>query len=186
MTVKEIIKNSATQIGREDIVGFLSDNQADVSEQTLGAVNVMVRLLNLVINELACSYVPMITVERRNATNGKLLLSQLSKSPREIINAYDTNGNPCLKEVTYSFIKVSADTVDVEYAYFPQTVTLNDNVGYEEKDIPSRVLAYGLCAEYAVSQGCFKDAVCWHDRYADAIAELCSPKNAKIKRREWL
>jgi len=42
-----------------------------------------------------------------------------------------------------------------------------------------------LSAEYAITQGCFKDAVMWHKRYADGVALLCEPKNSKIKERVW-
>ncbi len=186
MTVKEIIIKSATLIGREDIVNYLTDEQNSVPEQTIKAVDVMIRLLNLVINELACSFIPMVCCENLSSQNKKILYTQLTHSPLEILNAYDDNGNDVLITATYSFAKVGADNVELRYSYFPQSVGLEDSVGYTERDVPSRVLAYGLCAEFAVSQGCFKDAVCWHERYADSIAELCAPKNVKIKRRKWL
>ncbi len=186
MTVKEILINSSTLIGREDVVKYLNGDDDNATEQTLNAVDVMVRLLNLVINELACSFIPMIRLERKTAVNGVINYSDLQFSPLEILKVYDQSGNDRLLSVEHSFARVNGQDVNIEYAYFPPKVSLEDNVGYSEKDLPSRVLSYGLCAEYAISQGCFKDAVMWHDRYADAIAEICAPKNAKIKRRNWL
>ncbi len=184
MTVKEILIKSATLIGREDVVSYLA-NDAEASEATVNTVNIMVRLLNLVVNELASSFVPMIATERISAVDRKISYATLSNNPREILNAYGAFGSDCLLKVTHAFAVVGEDAVDLEYSYFPPQLTLTDDVGYFERDIPSRVIAYGLCAEYAVSQGCYKDAVCWHERFCGGIAEFCPPKNKKIKGRNW-
>ncbi len=185
MLVKDIIKNSATLIGREDVVSYLDGEEENASETTVNTVDVMVRLLNLVVNELAGSFIPLIVRESVSANGGKIYYSSLNYSPREILGAFDGVGKNRLLSIENTFARVDSSVVEIEYSCFPNAFTLNDSLAYQEKDVPSRVLSYGLLAEYAISQGCFKDAVLWHDRYADAITELCKPKNVNIKRRNW-
>lgn len=185
MTIKEIIKNTATMIGREDIVKCLESNVDYQSQALKDNVNTLVKLANLVINELACSFVPMVTVEKISAQDGKVYYTSLSNNPLKIIGIYDNYGNDVLKKITATFAMVSASEVLVEYSFFPKTYALEDNVGYQEKDVPMRVLCYGLCAEFALSMGCYKDAVMWHGRYEDGLVEFYKPSNSKIKRREW-
>ena len=185
MTIKEIIKNTATMIGREDIVKCVEEN-ADFQTQALkDSVNSLVKLANLVINELACSFVPMNTVEKISAKDGKVYYTSLSNNPLKIIGVYDNSGYDALKKITSTFAMVTSSEVYVEYSYFPKTYSLEDDIGYEEKDVPLRVLCYGLCAEFALSMGCYKDAVMWHGRYEDALEDFYKPCNSKIKRRVW-
>ncbi len=186
MLVKDIIKKSATLIGREDVVKYLNDELDNPTENTTSTVDVMVRLLNLVVNELAGSFIPLIITESVSASGGKVYYSDLSHSPREILKAFDGQGKDRLISVGHTFARVGCSQVEIEYSCFPSEVTVEDSLAYSEKDVPLRVLCYGLLAEYSISQGCFKDAVLWHDRYADAITELCKPKNVTVKRRNWL
>ena len=186
MLVKDIIKNSATLIGREDVVQYIDGNNSMPGEFTTNTVDVMVRLLNLVVNELAGSFVPLVATEWLRATDGKILYQDLSYRVKEVLKVFDVNGDEALISVENTFIKVKSDNVQVEYSFFPDELNLNAEIGYQEKDVPLRVLCYGLLAEYSISQGCFKDAVMWHDRYADELIEYSKPKNAKIKRRDWL
>ena len=185
MTIKEIIKITATIIGREDVVSYLDGNTETLSEDTKKTVEIMERLSNLVINELACSFIPMKNLERVNS-QGKVYYKNLSKNPLEILTVYDLDGNKLAFSVASTFVKTPTQVVDVEYSFFPPEYSLDDQVGYSEKEVPSRVLAYGLASEYAITQGCFKDAVMWHKRYVDSVAEICSPKNSFVKERKWL
>ncbi len=185
MLVKEIIKKASTLIGREDVYDYLNGVDSSPSEQVLKTVDIMVRLLNMVVSELAGSFVPMIITEPLYTSNGKIYYSQLSFSPKEILKAYDRSGVNCLTSVEHAFATVNSTRVDVEYACFPNEVGIDGELNYTEKDVTSTALAYGVLAEYAITQGCFKDAVMWHERYADSVNEHCKPKNAMVKRRDW-
>ena len=185
MTLKEIIINTATMIGRDDIVKCVNGNVDYQTELLKDNVQTLVKLANLVINELACSFVPMKTVESAQAVDGKIYYTSLSNNPMQIIGIYDKKGNDVLKKITATFALVTDNNVDVEYSYFPKSYVIEQEIGYQEKDVPMRVLCYGLCAEFSLSLGCYKDAVLWHDRYEDALIDFYKPSNGKIKRREW-
>ncbi len=184
MTIKDIIIASATAIGREDIVEYL--NEKNDSEELAKVVDKMTRLANLVINELACSFIPMVTSERLKAENGRVYYTSLKNNPLQILAVINDNGGNSLGEIFSHFITVKDEYVTVEYSCFPPEYELNDEIDYRENQISKRALSYGLSAEFAISEGCFKDAVLWHDRYADAVYSSCKLKNAQIKKRAWV
>ena len=63
---------------------------------------------------------------------------------------------------------------------------LSDTIGYTEKQVGKRILAYGLCAEFSIAEGRFNEAVTWHKRYVDALSEICLPENSYIKARRFM
>lgn len=184
MTVKEIIKKSATLSGREDIADCLSKDDAVSTEETFSAIDVMVRLLNMVISELSASFIPMITIESVSA-KATLKLDSLDKKVIEILKAYDQNGNEVAFTTGYDHIKVSSPIAKIEYRFHPDTYALNDEIDYKERDIPEAVIAYGLAAEFALSEGDFDRACSLHDRYVEGVHAICKPKNSTIKARSW-
>jgi hypothetical protein len=185
MTVKEVIKITATMIGREDVVDYLDGVKDGDLTETEKTVEIMVRLVNLVINELACSFIPMKTIEQTLNSGGKVYYRTLKYNPLEIKGVFNSAGEKVGFSVEHTFVKIDIPNALIEYSYFPPKYSLDDEIGYSEKDVSARVLAYGLSAEYAITQGCFKDAVMWHKRYADGVALLCEPKNSRIKERVW-
>ncbi len=184
MTVKEIIKKTATLSGREDVAKYLSKNGVTATEETLSAIDVMVRLLNMVISELSASFIPMVTLER---VNGKTTLNfdELSKKIIEVLKVYDSNGKEIDFKLGYDHVKASSPIWSIEYKFHPDTYGLQDEIYYKEKDIPEAVIAYGLAAEFALSEGDFDRACSLHDRYVEGVHTICKPKNKKIKERDW-
>ena len=185
MTVKDIIETMAIQTGRDDIVQTLKDPD-NANEEGLQTIEKLVKLCNLVINELATGFIPMCITDSITAENGKISFERLSHNPYEILAVYDDNGVDVLGKVFSKFITVLTDKVNVEYSCFPPEYSLEDEVGYDETQVSKRVLSYGLCAEFAICEGCFKDAVMWHDRYADAVYKICKPTNKTTRKRAWL
>jgi hypothetical protein len=138
----------------------------------------------MVISELSASFIPMVT-EEIHITDGTLKISALRKKAIEILKTYDRNGNEVAFNVEYTQIKVLAPIEKVLYRFHPDTYALNDKIDYQEKDIPESVLAYGLAAEFALSEGDFDRACSLHDRYVEGVHAICKPKNSKIKQRSW-
>ena len=183
MTVKEILLQSATLSGREDVVESISKN-IEPSGDTLTAINVMVRLLNMVISELSASFIPLIAVDKIHAKE-KIDFKYLSKNVIEVLNVYDDVGQEIPFTVFYDHVKLARPCASIKYKYVNSTYDLTDTLDYTEKDIPSSVLAYGLSAEFALSEGDFDRACSLHDRYVEGVHSICKPKNYKTKAREW-
>lgn len=218
MRLKEIIKNTAIMVNVPDVLRYvdeecaLSDEWADgmeyedqwiveewwndgyyndgteISAETYEKLNIFVNLTNLVINELACTYVPMVIEEQLSFVNGKAFYKDFSKKAVKILGVKDMSGVELefVDKAEYLQVPFSVNqTLIVEYQYSPDNYSILDKIGYTEKDISARVIAYGVASEYFINQGNFEQAVIYHKRYVDEISLLTLPKNSKIKQRRW-
>lgn len=183
MTVKEILDVACTFVNRLDVKEYFSSGEGE--EQAVKDGGIFIDLLNVVVNELACTYVPMITSEDVSVAGGRIYYKDLKEKVLKIIKVTDSNNVEIDYKYAYQYITVDHSLVTVIYEYAPKKVGVNDEVGYLEKDVPSRVIAYGVAAEYLLVNGDFDEAVTWHKRYTDAIANLCLPKNKKVAGRLW-
>lgn len=187
MTVKEVLKTTAMLLGREDVSGYLDESNKDVGEDTLSSVNVLVGLVNLVISELSNSYIPLVKTETVSVSGGKVYFSTLSETALKIQKVFVGAD----REIDFSYhpeyITVDGQSeVMVQYEYLPSNRGLEDDVGYTERQVARRVLAYGTAAEFCITEGSFDKAVMWHERYVEELKSICLPTNSKIKTRSWV
>ena len=152
--------------------------------QTEETVSAMVLLLNMVISELCASLVPMITEEDVSATD-KLYYSALSKKVLEITAVYDNNGNNIDFKIRPDHAEIAGTCKKVEYNYHPEEYLFDSEIDYQEKDVSSSVLAYGLASEYALAEGDFERACTFHDRYVKSIEATKKMRNFMVKQRSW-
>ncbi len=186
MTVKDVVKISATFLGREKILEYLNGKTQDVDAITLSELDTLTRLTNLVVYELACTFLPMVKVEHVYLTDGKLYYSVLAQTPLEIVGVMDEN----MVKVDYiqkpQYLQTALDSALVEYTYFPSTYGLEDKLGYDETSISAVALGYGVTAEFCLTEKRFEESVMWHERYVESVNRLVKPKNARVKKRRFL
>lgn len=186
MTVKEILNIACTFVNRREVNSYLNgEGNVQSSQEVNECKDVLIDLINVVVNELACTYVPMITSEDVLVTGGRIYYKDLKNKALKIVKVTDKNNNEVDYKYAYKYITVDLPSVTVFYEYVPNKVGLYDEVGYLDKDVPARVIAYGVAAEYMLVNGDFDEAVMWHKRYTDAIATICVPKNKKAAGRLW-
>ncbi len=214
MQLKEIIKNACLMLGKGEVINYLDgkvnndydggyedeyypdygdgefgeSTSSSVGTDTLETVNLMVNLANLVINELACTYIPLIVQEQMPFADGKAFYKDFKHKAVKILGVYTLSGNAVDFNVKTEYLLVSSkpnEMLTVEYQYAPNNYGLTDEIGYAEKDVSARVIAYGVASEVCISEGNFDQAVMHHKRYVDEIALLSMPKNTMIKQRSW-
>lgn len=186
MNIKDVIKLSATYLGRENVVKYLEQNLSQTDENVLATIDTLTRCANLVINELACSYLPMIRRERVNAVGGKVYYTELPERVLEIKGAYDLDGNEIGFKVNAEYVETLYGEYIVEYAYMPPNYGLTDEIGYSEAKISARVIAYGATAEFCLTEHAFDESVLWHNRFTGALSLILSPKNKRVKERRFI
>ncbi len=186
MTVKDILKATCAMAGREDVLDYLNGKNVSPSEDALSAVNIMTALANLVIGELAGTFIPMVKCERVTATDKKIKYADLSERCIRVLAVYNDNGDKIYYKHTPEYMLVNENTVTVEYEFNPPNYSLEDEIGYREEDVSTATLSYGLSAEYAISRGSFDEAVMWHERYVDSISAKRKIKNSTIKNRSFV
>ncbi len=186
MKVNEIIKGTAILVGREDVFKYANNNFSGSASTDVNAViNVMISLLNMVVRELSASFVPMITTESVSADR-EIKIANLSKKAVKIMNVLDYDGNEVPFAVKYDTIKISKPCSKIVYSYCPNTYAKGDEIGYEETDVPSIVLAHGVGAEYCLVEGDFDRACSLHDVYVDGVRRITKLKNTAVKGRSWV
>lgn len=186
MTVNDIIKKAAVLLNLKNVSDYLCGEVNDADEETLGTVSKMTNLTNLVLNELAVSYVPMKTTERKTVSDGKVLFSSLSKTPYKILGVFDTYGEKVFYTLCPTCIKTKENEVDILYSYVPSSYGLSDVVGYSENELSSRLIAYAVIAEYMLTVSAFDEAITWRKRFTLELEESLCPSSKNMKRRSFV
>ena len=195
MTVKDILKTAATLLNLTDCTEYFTatdagDAAGQITElltapETRKRVDLLIRLCNLVISELASSYVPMVCEEEAETEDGKIIFANLAHSITRVLSVKNEFGHDAEFNIFPEYIKVFGGEYSVSYEYAPPAYGLNDGVGFNGK-ITAALLGYGVASEYCVTQGRFEEAMLWRKRYAFGVERVALPKSATVKGRCWL
>lgn len=191
MKVKDVIKISAMLLANEQVVNYLNvieegaTDTTSVEQSVLADVDLFTRLTNLVISELAGSYIMMKKSQIVRAKSGKVYYKDLDEKALQIISVTDIVGNKLTFKNNFEYAEIPTEKAIITYAYMPANYDIFSDIGYSQKEVQPNLLATGLCAEYCVVKGRFDEAIMWHKRYVDAITERCLPKNKNVKERSW-
>ncbi len=187
MTIKDVLKIVATYLGRERVINALDGLENGESNSDVNTIiNDLTRCTNIVLSELAMTYVPMEKTETVKTKEGRLYFSDLTETAVKIIKILDCNGKEVSGELNYEYIDNIKGEVNVTYNYLPTNYGLTEEIGYSQSKMPSRIIALGVTAEYCLILRAFEESVMWHKRYMDALSDMLAPKNAKIKKRVWV
>ncbi len=184
MKIKDIIKTSSALLGKENVLGYLTDQNTFNDKLTLYEVNLFTTLLNGLICELAGTYIPMIKTEKLNGET-EIYFKNLTENAIRILDVLGENEKSVSYSLTAEKIKANSKCYSVVYEYVPSNYNLEDVIGYTAKDVPKTVLAYGLCAEFCISQARYSEALIFHDKYVSGIEKKQKRKNAKTVARLW-
>ena len=185
MTLKDVLKVSAVLLGLDDVVLVL-DEKISEDERTSPIIKRLITVANTVLGELSSSYLPLVYIDEACAYDNAIYLYNLLKKPTKIISVMDYNGNELPFTYDQYGIYVNAEFVQVKYNYVAEVYNIKEEVGFTEKDISQAVLAYGICAEYCLTERRFEEAVMWHQRFIDGVKKRIMPKNVKTPARRWL
>lgn len=200
MTVKDILKTAATLLNLTDCTEYFTATEAaqgsehgseqvsgyQASADILAKVDILTRLANLVITELASSFVPMACAEEVETSDGKIVFADLAHNITRVLSVKNEFGHDAEFKLYPEYIKVFGGRYTVEYEYLPENYALSDTVGFNEGKITAALLGYGVAAEYCITQGRFEEAVLWRKRYSYGVERAALPKNAAVKGRCWL
>ena len=185
MKVKDIIKISATLLAKDNVAGYLTTEGAQADKNTLREINVLITLLNGLLTELASTYVPMQKIEQTGGAT-EIEFCNLSENAIRIIDAQDKDKNSINYVHHTKSIKTSSPCYYLVYEYIPTQYDLEDSIGYDPKDITETIIAYGLCAEYCITEARYSEAIVFHEKYVEGIKSRKQTKNGKTVARQWM
>lgn len=165
MTVSEVIELSALLLDIE-----LTD---DIR-------NNLVRCYNLVEQELATDYFPILEVDKFFYVDDKIYYKDFSRKPYMLKGIQDFHGDSVSFRLTPEYINLiknyDGGTFFVKYYYIPDAKELYSTCTYGAEYIS--ILKYGIAAEYCLANGNFEQAKIYNDKYKERI-KLKGPKKKK-------
>lgn len=183
MSVKDVISLACDFTENQELGEALSNNSTLNDEQSLLCEN-LVKCLNLVNNEVASEYIPLIKCERVKPQEFKVLFSTLTSNVLQIISVRDTLGRKVKFKAYDNYLMAFASEVDIIYQAQPEQLSLDSDFN---SNLPDRVYAYGVAREYYFQQTLFDEADVWEDRFKNSL-QVLSRKRSEIKvpERRWL
>lgn len=173
MSVKDIIILACDFTENKEIGEALENNSTLTDEQN-AIVNDLVKCFNLINNEIASEYFPIIKCENAKTENFKINLSSLSNSVLRVIAVQDYYGRKIKFKIYDDYIMAIANNVNVIYQSLPGNLSLSDEFF---TTLPNRVYAYGIAREYYFLQTLFDEADVWEERFKDVLSILQGKRN---------
>lgn len=180
-----IVKNIVISAG--DLLG-IGDQVRDEIEKSEDSkiVQCLLKCYNIVENELAVDYFPLLLEETFSSDTGALYFESFSKKPVRIVKVVDAWENEIPFKLFPNFLKTQTGKVCVRYAYEPEEKKLQSK-GEVSLHVSERLIAYGVASEYALASGLFEEASAWDKKYKDAISAVYRANPArKISARRWV
>lgn len=183
MTVKECVELAAVQLGIADEIQAHFDGKGTAEGAKKAAL--LVTCFNIVENELALDYFPLLAEDVLTTDGGVVAFSALQNAAVRVTKVTDEWGNSTAFQLFPNYLKTQPGKVCVRYTYTPEKKTADDASDFCTS-VSARLIAYGMAAEYAMSTGLFEDAAVWDKKYKDGIqAAYRLQKCERIRSRRW-
>lgn len=186
MTVKDILSLACDFVGEKEIKAkiFLENPTYTAREQE--KLDLMIRCLNLVNQEIASDYLPFLFEENVDANGGVISFDGLEKSVIAVYQVKNRFGFPIRFKNYPNYVEVFGSAKKIVYSYLPDEVGLDDEIE-KFNGLSERVYAYGVASEFLLIQGMGSDAEIWEERYKESLFILSSRKGEhRLPRRRWL
>ena len=181
MTVKECIELTAIQLGiAEEIKAYLNGESEDGKKNC----ELLLACFNLVENELALDYLPLVAEDEIETPTGRVEYSALKYSPVRVTKVTDEWEQSIPFQIFPSYIKTQVGKVRVHYTYTPEKKTLD---GESDFSSSARLFSYGMASEYCLATGLFEESAVWDKKYKEGIESAYRVRKcARIRSRRWV
>ena len=184
MKVKEILEWTAVELGICDAVKKFLGGETNAVGQT--ETERLLTAYNLVENELALDYFPLIATQTFENVDGKIPFALFENDPVCVLRVTTADGGQDVPFALYIERLETEGTVVVEYRYAPQAKDAESDCEIGEK-VTKHMLVYGVAANYLAAIGEYGQASVWEKKYKKAIvlAQGIS-KSKRIASRRWV
>ena len=178
MKVKNILSLACSFIGEEEIADLIETMPDDER------IAKLLKIFNLVRNEVASEFLPVLESEELDIKDFKLPFSAFKFKPLKIIMVKDRFGRKLKFRAFPDYLMVQASRAKVTYSYQPAEVNLEDEI---DDNLPERVYAYGVAREYLMREGMFEDAEIFEVRFKNSLQVLLRKNSSTfLARRRWV
>ncbi len=180
--VVDAMKTAGIELGIANaIIAYLATDGTSGMEEG----DLLLKCFNIVENELALDYIPLVKEEILPIVDGKIPYTQFSSDLVRILKVEEESGRQKPYKIFATYLQVEGERAKVTYAYTPSKKTLDDESSFEHT-VSARLLAYGMAAEYSMAVGLYEEAAYWDKKYKEAIeATRKLAKGCKMPSRRW-
>ncbi len=174
---KEILKLSATLLGLDDVVNYLSDTSQEISQEVATKINELLVFTNYVLREVTKDYYPLSYEEKVDSNDQcQILFSKLSKNAISIKDIKNMSNLSVTFNLYPDYIKVGSpnNSYKIFYNYVPeciqdmsQDITLPLGLDYF-------IICYGVASEYALSKLLYNEADMWETKFKNSLENIKS------------
>lgn len=188
MEIVNIIKNACIFLQKTELldVSELGGEKTATDEQVKD-LSLLLRCLNLVYNQVATDFIPLINTEKFISTNGEILLSSFNKNILDVRRIEDKYGIKANYILYPDKIMTIDGEVSVTYSYEPESLeALDDEMESFSEKVTERVMSYGVAMEYSFISGLHDDAAIWETRFKDGLKIAVRKKSEmRLPPRRW-
>lgn len=183
MLVKDCMELAAVNLGIEDALQNYFSGVGTAEDNKKGEL--LLTCFNIVENELALDYFPLLSEDTLTSDGGVIAFSLLSKPAVRITKVTDKWGNSVPFQLFQSYVKTQPGEVCVTYTYAPAKKILGEKSDFSAH-VSARLIACGMAAEYTMATGLFEEAAVWDKKYKENIrAAYRLQKCERIRSRRW-
>ena len=180
MTVKSIIGECLLKMGLEDFTGkdIYTDSEQELITSLLGALNIAYR-------EAVCEYLPLVTEESVEFSDGQLLISKLSKSILYPIRLRRGDEKVAFKTYPNRIIADIKGRAALKYAYAPSTpLSLGSSIN--DMRVTQSALSDGALAEYYFANKVFDLAKSFDTSFRAKLSVMrYRGRSMRLRERGW-
>lgn len=186
MLVSDVIGQALAFLDMNGYLEKLNDGGDESDEEYTRAIGALLHCFNAVEDELSRGYFPLVCSEEVTVSDGKLYYTALSRTPVKILRLHSL-GRAARFAAEPEYLAAKDGVYTIEYAYCPLEKSLEESSDYDESVVGTRLIAYGVCAEYCLITGAYEASECWEARYVRETERLRPlPHGGRIPARRWV
>jgi len=188
MKVKDIVKKVLILLQNDALSTKLSTDGAEFTISENKEINLIVNSINLTQQKIATNYVNLYDTVKVTNTSDLLSYSKItSKHIFNIISVKNSIGEKLHFVAQPTGIVTNKGVIVIKYSYFPNDVTVSDNMTCFETQVNERIFVYGALSEYLFVKGNFDEAQMWEEKFNNELKQFQISKKdyANLKPRSW-
>ena len=191
MTVKEILYKADLILDAgipQSIFQGQSTDQAVIEQVNSHAtLQSLVKCVNLVADEIASDYFPIVQTQTVNVVDGYVPFSAFDNKLQGVVSIKDEWGNNVkFAYTTDGIANLACKKASVRYRVAYEWTDFWGEVKLGSPQVNSRVVAYGVVAQYYLLCGNYDQAKTWSARFYMALRDCIKGGQMTMPKRRWL